>query len=486
MKRARKVCGRIVISLGLLAAVLALGVGRAAAEPPSLDLAEAPEAPVDVTTVVTYATALPGLGEVLSDALAVTDDELASVGSMDVAAPLLAGPPLFVVDDDLQQCPNADFTTATGIQQAIAAAPPGASIEVCAGTYTPINVNKPLTIYHPVQHGQATQCAAAVVPDPTKDATIDAGNTAAIAVTLAANDIVLYGFHVQNTNGNPGIYTLPTFSGYRLESNVVQLNTFGIYLNASGATETIVRRNCIRLNNRPGAAGGNGIYSDQGLHNALVEENFITQQNVAAMVFALNQSDLTITHNDDIDGNTIVLVDVQGAYVAYNHLVRTAGSGIFVGGGVTDATLTHNLIEHPGGTGITVNTQFSVAANQLLVEKNKVVGSPFDGIRFNNTSNSSILRNTVTRNVRDGIRLQNNSDNNLVDNNLSRDNGRDGIRVDVDGSSGNTIQQNTAIGNTEHDCHDDTVGLGTGGTANLWIKDVGKTENRPGLCKNKP
>jgi len=58
---------------------------------------------------------------------------------------------------------------------------------------------------HPVQRGQATQCKAALAPDVTKDAVIDGGNTPAIAVTLAANDVVLYGFQVQNTNGNPGI-----------------------------------------------------------------------------------------------------------------------------------------------------------------------------------------------------------------------------------------------------------------------------------------
>jgi hypothetical protein len=76
-------------------------------------------------------------------------------------------------------CPEADFTTPAGIQLAITAAPPGARIRVCAGTYTPINVDKTLIIEHPVQHGQATRCQAALMPDPTKDAIIDAGNTPA-------------------------------------------------------------------------------------------------------------------------------------------------------------------------------------------------------------------------------------------------------------------------------------------------------------------
>jgi hypothetical protein len=33
------------------------------------------------------------------------------------------------------------------------------------------------------------------------------------------------------------------------------------------------------------------------------------------------------------------------------------------------------------------------------------------------------------------------------------------------------------------DCFDNTTGSGTAGTANFWIKDMGLTQNRPGLCK---
>jgi len=41
--------------------------------------------------------------------------------------------PTLLVDDDKVQCPTAGFTT---IQAAVDAAPPGATIRVCAGTYT--------------------------------------------------------------------------------------------------------------------------------------------------------------------------------------------------------------------------------------------------------------------------------------------------------------------------------------------------------------
>jgi hypothetical protein len=451
--------------------------------------AEEVEPPVDLTSILVYQTLLPGLGEVLSDPAVVTDAELTDVGSSDAVVSLQSGTPIsFVVDDDRAQCPDADFTTPTGIQQAIVAAPPGARILVCAGVYTPIVVNKPLILEHPVQHGQATQCQAALEPDPTKDAVIDAANTAVIGVTLAANDIVLYGFHVQNTNGNPGIYSLPAFSGYEILFNVIQRNTFGLYFNASGTTQSTAEHNCIRFNNQPGAASGDGIYSDQGLRNAVIDNNFFTGHQSAAIVMALNQQDIQIVHNDVVqDKGTIVLAGTQNALVAYNHQSLTGlSAGIFVGGGVTGTRIAYNLIEHPT-TGVNSNMQFVTAPNELVVEKNHVHDATIDGIRFDNTSNSSIIGNKSLLNHQDGIRLRNNSNMNLVHDNLSRDNGRDGIRVDGGVQSNmNRIENNTALGNVEHDCHDDTAGPGTALTANTWTRNVGKTENRTGLCKKKP
>ena len=38
--------------------------------------------------------------------------------------------------------------------------------------------------------------------------------------------------------------------------------------------------------------------------------------------------------------------------------------------------------------------------------------------------------------------------------------------------------------NVTHDCHDDSAGSGTAGTANTWTNDEGSTENRAGLCNS--
>src|SRR5947209_3951668 len=55
----------------------------------------------------------------------VTDAQLTTVGASPATQQLSNDPNQLVVDDDLAQCPNANFTTAAGIQLAIEAAAPG-------------------------------------------------------------------------------------------------------------------------------------------------------------------------------------------------------------------------------------------------------------------------------------------------------------------------------------------------------------------------
>jgi parallel beta-helix repeat protein len=471
--------GRILgHAFAVVLATLALGAGTAAADPIGITLPpELPDPPVDPGSIVTYQTALPALGEVLADPVTVGDDELASVAapaSLDVVA--LSGPADFVVDAPPVDCPQATFTS---IQAAVTFAPPGSTILVCPGLYNEfVNVTKPLTLWAPRQQGTSTQCAETT--DPTREAVVQSDSIFGV-FSLASAGITLQGFTIQENDNGPGVYATPAFSGL-LRHNTFQRNVFGLYLNGATTDEKLVRQNCFRFNIKPGAANGNGIYSDQGLVNANVEENFFTGHFNGSMVFALDQADIVIRHNDVIDDNAIVLIDTQDAVVEYNHIVDTDSSGIFLGGGVT-ARIAYNLIVRPT-TGISAAIAFVAAPNVLEIIKNHVKDPTlFDGIRLDNTDNSTVSGNKIERAERDGILLRNGSTDNTVANNLSRDNGRDGTRLDSS-SVDNTIEQNKMLGNGEHDCHDDSVGPNPGGTANFWIRNIGKTENRPGLCKN--
>ena len=144
-------------------ATVGFGAATAAADPVSTVINDPADA-LDLTTVL----ATPF--DATSSDTSVTDSALASAGIGPDVVSIVDDPNLLIVDDDRAQCPNAHFDTAAGIQLAIAAAPPGGKIRVCPGTYSPINVTKPLTLFAPRQQGQTTECQPL---DPRYDAVIE-------------------------------------------------------------------------------------------------------------------------------------------------------------------------------------------------------------------------------------------------------------------------------------------------------------------------
>jgi pectin methylesterase-like acyl-CoA thioesterase len=113
-----------------LCATLVLTVALAMTSPsaagPSPDdgstTAGAPTGPIYIT--------LPfALGEVDLSTLGVSATDLLTVGPIPSSS---TTPGNLIVDDNLLDCPNAQYTT---IQSAVTAAVPGDKIKVCAGTY---------------------------------------------------------------------------------------------------------------------------------------------------------------------------------------------------------------------------------------------------------------------------------------------------------------------------------------------------------------
>ncbi|MBW3624114.1 MAG: right-handed parallel beta-helix repeat-containing protein [Armatimonadetes bacterium] len=370
-------------------------------------------------------------------------------GALALGSPTMAA--ILVVDKDLADCPNADFVS---IQAAVAAAAPGDTIKVCPDLYTEtVTVNKPLAL------DGAGPDPRARTGDPTKEAVVQFTTIFGI-FNLQSDGIVLRGFTIQGNASGPGIYTSPLFSDYQIEKNLIRDNVFGLYLNNNGVNVSIVEKNAFNNNTRPGAANGNGIYSDQGLNNALIQKNYFTGHFNAVMVFAGVQSNLVIAQNELVDDSSIVLFNTTQSLISQNRSLRHSGSGIFLGGNVTDTTVSQNDLRNGTGTGIRVTNAFPGPNADLLIEKNHIRGSAFDGIRLGQTTNSTIRQNQSMNNASDGIQMDASTANNQIVQNHMKQNG-------------------------EHDAHDDSVGPGTGGTANFWIKNQCKTDNRGGaLCKH--
>jgi nitrous oxidase accessory protein NosD len=396
-----------------------------------------------------------------------------------------------VVDDDKAQCPTAQFTS---IQDAVNAAAPGDTITVCAGTYTAATVDKPgLTLVHPAR--PVVRCVdRSVGQNPMVNAIVN-GGAGTPALRVAADDVTISGLTVQGSSDAPGIAVSPTVSGTTIDRTLVQKNSSGISLNATGAHLTQVTNDCVRDNNVDGAGSGDGVTSDLILHNAVIASTWFVGQFDAGIILmgsAGSQSSVAIVANRSVDDAPIVVANLTDSVISTNQSLRSDATGIFVGGGSARVSITGNVIRDCPFAGINVRYApelFPVTTNNtdLAITRNHVFGCGA-GIRLRNGANHNLVReNLVRRSVEtpastgDGIALESSSDN-VVTLNKSALNGDDGLRADA-GSSGNEIANNIMLGNAEFDCKDDSTGTGTAGTANTWLSDFGRTQNRPGLCR---
>ena len=150
-------------------------------------------------------------------------------------------------------------------------------------------------------------------------------------------------------------------------------------------------------------------------------------------------------------------------------------------------TIANNATSQNGRNGIVVaRPHGSYAALSATVAYNHSSGNGTAGIALIHGGGSAVSHNHLSGNAQDGIVLHESFDN-VLEHNRSTTNGLDGIGVkDHPGmplSARNVIGSNQVLNNAEHDCHDESVGAGTAGTANVWEHNHAETENRPGLCR---
>jgi parallel beta-helix repeat protein len=404
---------------------------------------------------------------------------------------------MLVVDDDRQQCSNADYTS---INAAVAAASPGDTIRVCPGLYSEtVVVNKASLSLRGFTNGSSTQpCLRGdAAANPTVDSVISGG------VRLEANRVSLEGFTVQGRPPDPlllssgGIATSAAFSGYSIRLNVVQDNPDGINLNSSGASTTVVDHNCIRRNNL-GGEGETGIFAEQGLlTNARIEANTFTGHAFSSMflgyglaafpVITAPNRDLVVTGNLSVDDGIggIIVSNVKRVAISNNKLIRT-GNAIAVYTPASEVLVARNQVEDSPFFGIRVDgnpfgccsyptgpTSIAVAANTV---RRAGTAAPQDGILLNRTSHSSVVDNRIEGSNRDGIDVRDSTEI-LVVANQADSNARDGIR-NRGTSASNTFKDNHMHGNTEHDAHDENR------TLNTWTDNICQTDFPAGtICR---
>ena len=399
-----------------------------------------------------------------------------------------------VVDDDPHhgRC-RYGHATYQSIGLAVEAALPGDLILVCPGTYREIvTVDIPLTI-EGAKAGQDARWR-----DQTKESVITPpegteGDPTGL-VRLASDGITWDGFLIQTNHEGPGMVTSRQHSGYCIRNTVFVDNGIGLDLASNGEREVDVVHNRFTANNEVEPGGGYGIYSSRGAAGVLIADNLFEQHNGAGILFADTPGDpgrqqrVRIEGNKSVDDNSFVTlyasVDVQvvaNTVRNENPLSTYDASAIFVGARNRNILVKANDIKSANGTGIDVRDSGAppaddnppVAPLNVDVLKNKVARAKGHGIDIaaTGTDEYEVRGNVAVRNRKVGIHV--------------------GAPDPAKGPAEADLTRNLALDNGSAkdgflDCQDQTRGVGTARTANLWEDNVGDNDQPDGICGPPP
>ena len=372
-----------------------------------------------------------------------------------------------------RSCDDPGYPT---IQSAVDAAAPGDRINVCPGSYTEevtIPPGKDNILLRSVQLWAAVIKAPPVMFGPTKS----------IVRVNGARAVTIRAFTISGPGGSP-----------------CDSLRYGVRIDDGGSAD-VLRNHITEIHDTPFSECPNGIAvqvgetADPTVGSARILGNAIdTYQRAGARVsnegsfgeIAFNRifgvGPTTVRPQNGVVMSNAASANIRHNFVAGNifepQTIHSTGILLFQSGQVF---VDHNTLRS-NDTGVGM---FEPAAGSTTTH-NHVTASTFDGIALQPANGQRVAFNKVERNGASGLLLDNAQGNEVYGNHVRRngtENGdtTDGIRV-TELSTGNTLRNNHLKDNTTHDCHDDSVGPGTDGTANFWMNNHGRTSKPPGLC----
>ena len=429
-----------------------------------------------------------------ADAIVGADDT-----TSDLADPPSSGTTFWVDNTPLDgDCPQATFVL---IQDAVNASGPNDTIKVCPGTYT-----EQVQIVGHTHDGlrlESLTPLAAIIKWPA----VDTPPTEHVLVHITdADRVSIRGFTLTGPF-NSGGCSADRHEGVRFENAFdgrVTHNHITLIRDAVPSNWGCQQGDAVAIGQRlvtePPPFGLPG--------SARVDHNVIDryQKNGVQVV---NPGSFA-----DVRNNTITYVEAETSFIPF----RAAPNGVVVFREAA-ATVEQNVIRGnhwtvplstgvildeapPGSSNVNHNqvfdNDFGIETDTqmgLEISHNSVFDHRGDGITLCGDTLSGcgpatqiiVRKNDITNNAGSGILLFG-AESNLLKSNHIANNGTptgdttDGIRVDAT-STNNQVLDNHMTQNVVHDCHDDSAGGGSGGTANTWTGDQGDTQNRDGLCK---
>jgi parallel beta-helix repeat protein len=393
-------------------------------------------------------------------------------------------------------CNNPGYPT---IQSAVTASSSGDRIHVCPGTYVeqvtiPAGTNN--LLLRSVHVWAAVIKAPALMMPPQAIVRVNGAlGTTILAFTIsgpgggpcgsigygvrvdAGGSADILGNHITRIRDTPfsgcqnGVAVLV---GRQSEGQVGSARIFGNLIDTyqkNGPTVSNTGSHADISFNRILGEGPNGLNAQNGLQvsagaTADVRHNFIAGHVYTPQTFAA----------------TGILLFQPGQVTLGHNTLSSNDVGVDMFQPANGSTTSHNRVRASTFDGIAL---FPADGNRVTHNKTEENSGP--GIGIYDSQDNVVTNNFSQRNQDSGILLDNAADN-QVDANHVRENGTengdttDGIRVDAL-SAGNTLRDNHLWRNVTHDCHDDSAGAGTAGTANFWSDNHGLTSEPPGLCR---
>jgi parallel beta-helix repeat protein len=258
---------------------------------------------------------------------------------------------IWIVDDD---DPAADFSS---IQEAINAATLGDTVYVRSGHYYEhVLINKPVNLL-----------------GENKTSTVIDGNFTGDVVTVAANNVEISGFTIQNSGKRIVIGDLPPPGGPVYEKMC------GVYV--SGCTGSNISGNIVSNNFV-------GLYFES-CSNILISENQIVDSYGDCGIIITFSSSVTLSKNK------ITLNNICGA------VVRQCSA----------STVSENQIVENLQSGMVI----SFSSRFITVSKNNITGNAFHGLNLVNAYENSVFGNNMSSNYY-GICLSGSSSNKVYEN----------------------------------------------------------------------
>lgn len=416
----------------------------------------------------------------------------AAVAGVIAAAPASGAPNRFTVANATSPASCARNANYASIQAAVNAAPAGATINVCPGTYQeyvtvpagkdnltirgqggdPVHSNSPSpVILYPtspnpdpaafdpnalvtVNGSAGVTLDSVTVSGPFYDTGCEPSNTIHYGVFIVGGGSAAlpHDYITKIEPANPalmgcqdgvavraGSQYLGQVGAVTVQNSLVdQYEKGGVVIDGNGSSGQVQNSTVNGVGPTP-ATAQNGIQISRGAigsaQNDAVSNNEYTGTDAySAGILLYGAGNGTSAQNNQLTNNDIALDVESGSNASIqNNQMSTSSANIYAAGILVESQTSSTLQNNKTAGGTEGIESFGVTATTY--QNNHVSGASDDGVYNDSTS------------------------------------------------TGNTYQNNHASGSGSFDCQDDSVGAGTAGTANTWQNDKGDTASPPGICR---